>query len=643
MRLWGTEMADKAFPLSKKEYLDHIKTFQTSAENYMANNLHPQWKKNEYVYRLIHENKTLTTDPRYRHRSKLYIPKARNAVTRKLAAFIGTYFSSPDIVSLTPRKKHDRMLSEAAQLLFAATNYRLKHSMNFFLNCVFAWLDVMKYGRGCVCVGWDYEEKTTKKKEDVPLKDDLGVTEEIKQMEIVKIQVLKDEPTLRHVPVWNLFIAPSSDPINPVNSSPCLIEKLPVFVPEALRKWENGEWTIPKEVDLSKKTEAEDYLERFRWKPSEFEQAIDAEKADETDKKPWRQLEIWKCFVNVDGRDVFFLSLKGEHMLTDPEDVEGKWPCQGRPYVMGGILPDSTNAYWDSFLEIVEPLQREINAIRNQRRDNITLALNKKLLVRRTAGIDTNSLLFSRPGAPILGDDIGEMAVRELMYQDVTSSSYKEQQLNEVAFEETTGITPYNMGTQRPGMNQTATGTSILTEEANTVNSMELRIINETFIIPLLEMVVQFEQEFENEEVLRHVADEEGIDFDAIWTREAIEAKFDIEVNAGIGSTSREIRMRNLGMFLDRGMAINTQYGAPVINLLQFVKEGMPLAGFDNPDRFVNANVVALVMSKFGQSAGMNLQEPTQPPAQLVNPGNSGGSQVESMQGYGGDPQIYRQ
>ena len=101
--------------------------------------------------------------------------------------------------------------------------------------------------------------------------------------------------------------------------------------------------------------------------------------------------------------------------------------------------------------------------------------------------------------------------------------------------------------------------------------------------------------------------------------------------------------MRNLGMFLDRGMAINTQYGAPVINLLQFVKEGMPLAGFDNPDRFVNANVVALVMSKFGQSAGMNLQDPTQPPAQLMNPGNSGGSQVESMQGYGGDPQIYRQ
>ena len=330
-------------------------------------------------------------------------------------------------------------------------------------------------------------------------------------------------------------------------------------------------------------------------------------------------------------------------MLTEPEDVEAKWPCLGRPYVMGGILPDATNAYWDSFLEIVEPLQREINAIRNQRRDNITLALNKKLLVRRTAGIDTNSLLFSRPGAPILGDDIGEMAVRELMYQDVTSSSYKEQQLNEVAFEETTGITPYNMGTQRPGMNQTATGTSILTEEANTVNSMELRIINETFIIPLLEMVVQFEQEFENEEVLRHVADEQGIDFDQVWTRDAIEAKFDIEVNAGIGSTSREIRMRNLGMFLDRGMAINTQYGAPVINLLQFVKEGMPLAGFDNPDRFVNANVVALVMSKFGQSAGMNLQDPTQPPAQLVNPGNSGGSQVESMQGYGGDPQIYRQ
>ena len=198
------------------------------------------------------------------------------------------------------------------------------------------------------------------------------------------------------------------------------------------------------------------------------------------------------------------------------------------------------------------------------------------------------------------------------------------------------------MGTQRPGMNPTATGVSILTEEANTVNAMELRIVNETFMVPLLRMHAQFEQAFESEEIMRYVADEEGIDFDSVWTDEAIEGEYHIEVDAGIGATSRELRLRNLGMMLDRAMALNTQYGAPVMNLIQFARDAMPLAGFENPDKYVNENVLNMVMSKFGQVAGMNLMDPTQGPARLISPANSGGSQVESMQGYGGDKQIYR-
>jgi len=637
---WGTEMG---LPLKNSEYLERVKSFQSSSEKYMESHLHGQWKKNRNMFKLIHENQALMTDPRYRHRSKLYIPKARNAVMRKLAAFLSTYFSNPDVVSVKPRRKRDPVMAQAAALLHSCMNYRLKNTMNFFLNTLFAWLDIMQYGRGAVCMGWDYQEETTKRKETLPLKDEDGIPEDIIEQTVETVKVLKDEPTLRHVPLWNLFLAPTADPIDPVNSSPCLVERIPVFTYDAVKKFKGSEWNAPKDVDLEEKGKLDEFLEGYAWKPSSIEDEIYGEDKDGFTKNAlWQQIEVWKCFVNVDGEDVYFLSLRGEHMLTEPERVEDKWPCRGRPYILGGIIPDSGLVYWPSFLEIVEGLQREMNAIRNQRRDNVTLALNKKLLVRRNTGIDTNSLLYSRPGAPILGDDIGEMAVRELRYEDVTSSSYKEQQINEQAFEEATGITPYNMGTQRPGMNPTATGVSILTEEANTVNAMELRIINETFMVPMLRMHAQFEQAFESEEIMRYVADEEGIDFDSVWTDEAIEGEYHIEVDAGIGATSRELRLRNLGMMLDRAMAINTQYGAPVMNLIQFARDAMPLAGFENPDKYVNENVLKMVMSKFGQVAGMNLMDPTQGPARLISPANSGGSQVESMQGYGGDKQIYR-
>jgi hypothetical protein len=263
--------------------------------------------------------------------------------------------------------------------------------------------------------------------------------------------------------------------------------------------------------------------------------------------------------------------------------------------------------------------------------------------------------LYSRPGAPVLGDDIGDMAVRELIYQDVTSSSYKEQQVTEQNFEEVTGITPYNMGTQRPGMNQTATGVGILTEEANTGIVMEMSILNETMMVPVLEMVTQFIQAYESENVLRHVADKEGIDFDTVWNREAIEGKYDVEIQAGVGSTSREMKFRNLGMIIDRAMAMNQSYGLPVMNVIEMVRDALPLAGQKNADRYINQNVVDMVMAKFQQTGQTALQNPMLMPPQAMAGGTGGqgipsimpeqggeGGGVESGQGFGGEPQPYR-
>jgi len=635
--------------LTNKEYLKRVRTFKDSCEKYLDTNQITQWKKNDNMYRMIHENKAIETDARYKHRSKLYIPKARNAMIRKLAAYVATYFSNPDVVNLQPRLKGNAEMEQAAKLLFSAVNYRLKYSYKFFLNAVFAWFDMMKYGRGIVTMGWDYIEDTKKVKE--PKLDDMG-TPTGEDVTLEEVIVLKDEPNMRHVPLTHLFVAPNANPIDPINTSPILIEKMPVFVYDAKQRIESGEWKKPEDYE-------KDFdFSPYGWSPTEFDEEIYPEETIDFDKNPeWQQIEVWRCFVNLDGKDMFFLSLTDQHMLTDPEDAEEKFPCRGRPYVMGGIIPDPQTVYWPSFLETVDGLQRELNAIRNQRRDNVTLALNKKILVRSNCGIDLGSLLYSRPGAPIVGNDIGEMAVRELVYTDVTSSSYKEQQMNEQAFEETTGITPYNMGAQRPGMNQTATGTSVLTESANTGIVMDMSFINETFMIPVLEMATQFVQAYENEATLRHVADQEGIDFDTIWTRDAIEAKYDVEVQAGVGSTNREMKFRNLGMLIDRAMALNTQYGAPVMNIIEMVKDALPLSGHMNPDKYINQQVIDAIMAKFGQVTQTSLQNPALMPPNLMNPANSGGAGIpsvmpaqggpggsgqESGQGFGGDSQIYR-
>ena len=94
-------------------------------------------------------------------------------------------------------------------------------------------------------MGWDYQEETTKEKEALPLKDEDGITEDIIEQTVDTVKVLKDEPTLRHVPLWNLFLAPTADPIDPVNSSPCLVERMPVFAYDAA-SGQGGEWNAPR-------------------------------------------------------------------------------------------------------------------------------------------------------------------------------------------------------------------------------------------------------------------------------------------------------------------------------------------------------------------------------------------------------------
>lgn len=622
---------------SPKKALQLVRDFESSNRKYLEANVYDRWRRNEHMYRLEHENTTLTNDPRYKHRSKLYIPKTRNAIRRILASIIGTYFSNPDVINLNSRRTGDQRLIDASQLLMAAVNYRLTHTVKFFTIAMFAILDVLKYGRGVVTMGWDFEEEEYTRTELVEVEDENGEIQ-LEEQEMTYRRILKDEPNMRHVKIWNIYLSPSANPIDPINTSPVLIEKMPIFLHEVKDKIKSKEWKKPKGI-----SDDEDWGE-FVWKPSQFEMEEYGEPdiARDEDSPSWMMIEVWKCFVKFGGKDWYFISLKGNHALTDLEEVEEKFPCRGRPYIMGGSEPDTGKVWWQGIAELTESLQREINAIRNQRRDNVTLALNKKILIRNTAGIDVNSLLYSRPGAPITGDDISDLSIRELVYQDVTSSSFKESQETERWYEETSGITPYNMGVQRPGMNQTATGVSILSEEANTIISMIIRILNETFMIPTLQMVVQFEQLFETEEVLRQVAQDKGIDFDMVWTREAIENQYDIEVNAGVGSTSREARFRSLGMIIDRAMAINAQYAAPVMNVIELVRDALPLAGHMNPDKYINEQVIQLIMSKFGQVAQGSLANPMAPPPQLLGPGQSGGNQIESMQGAGGDNQIYR-
>ena len=124
-----------------------------------------------------------------------------------------------------------------------------------------------------------------------------------------------------------------------------------------------------------------------------------------------------------------------------------------KPFVITSFDPRPGEFYGFSAVELVEHLQHELNTTRNQRIDNVSFVLNRMWKVRRNADVDENELV-SRPHGVIYvdnPDDVVEMAMN-----DVTSSSYREEDIIKQDMDNTLGAPAVVRGVE-PERRQTAT------------------------------------------------------------------------------------------------------------------------------------------------------------------------------------------
>jgi len=145
-----------------------------------------------------------------------------------------------------------------------------------------------------------------------------------------------------------------------------------------------------------------------------------------------------------------------------------------------------------SLIESFKPLQKELNILRSQRRDNISLILNKIFIYDMLAGeIDLDSL-FSAPGNVILAS--GKGALDELEIKDVTGSAFKEAQDLVHDMESTTGMWPYARGAT-PRRRETATGIIRLQQAAQARPELGIRKLDEYILKPLCRRLIIYLRE----------------------------------------------------------------------------------------------------------------------------------------------------
>lgn len=257
-------------------------------------------------------------------------------------------------------------------------------------------------------------------------------------------------------------------------------------------------------------------------------------------------------------------------------------------------------------IDAIKPLQRDINLLRSQRRENISLILNKLFTYDMLAGEVDLTTLFSAPGNVILQQG---KCIDELVTTDVTASSYKEEQSLIYDLQSVLSFWDYGRGAT-PKRRETATGIIRLQQAAQARNEWHLRKLDAYILQPLCKRIITYIRESLPKEDAKAIVGEEYF--------ESIEKFYDLDPND-----------------LKRGIHIR-----PLTDSISSVKEidtNQFLQAFDRLIRIQGVNTTALIkvlLQKLGQR---NIKEiltavPTQAGQDATAQALKG-----AMQGAGGD------
>lgn len=197
-------------------------------------------------------------------------------------------------------------------------------------------------------------------------------------------------------------------------------------------------------------------------------------------------------------------------------------------------------------LEIIEKLVHEINDIRNQRLDAVTLMLNNVLVANRTAGIDPDDLEM-RPGAIIWANDPN--AIRPLVQHAPIPIGWQEEQVSRFDIQQATGNWGYNQG-QTPTRRETATTVLALQRASSKRFGLKLRMAEETSFRRQVQMRIVSAQHFLPPERVIRVAGQAGIEpEELVIRRDDLRGSFDF-VTSVVPPEPREAKRAQLAQIL---------------------------------------------------------------------------------------------
>lgn len=572
------QMPTEAGGLTAGQWLGRAQLVDRAATTWFDASHRQRIQKNYSHFRGRHAAESKYSSANYsRHRSALFRPKTRSMMRRTEAAAAVAFFSTSDLLSVTPWDESDQDQVDACNVAQSVLQYRLENtSMKWFQTLIGA---VQDAGVGGVVISrqeWMYRTSPY---------ESIGKDGKRQGGE----DVIEDRPTITLVPVENFKFDPGCDWRDVVGTSPYLEEKIQRYVHDIradahrvnkatgqaiYEQLTDREWTMAcrKDYDSIRNERAGNHVDKYD---------------QETGIPDYNLVVVFRHTMRVNDVDWYFETLDNLMLLSMPRPVEEIWPHLEpgeRPYAMGSLTLETHQPIPDSPVGIISSIQEETNELTNLRIDTNRMSLMSRWKVRRGANVDVPMLMSSIPGSGIVMDNIST-DLQELKTGDVGQAAFAQEDRLNLDIDEASGNFSLASIASNRKLGETVGGMNLLSGDANQVKEYELRTFSETWVEPVLNQLHALEAAYETDrELLTQVCASTNLPLERVL--QVIDLRVRVRVNVGFNATSPEKRIARLTMGLGAINQLYPEYVQQSSNKGEVIKEIFGALGYKDGSRF---------------------------------------------------------
>lgn len=568
------EAEDTLITLSREAYY--------SSKTWWDSSIRAQIERNLRAYNNRHPAGSKYHTEQYRKKSKIFRPKTRTAIRKSAAATAKAFFSSSDIVHCSPVNDADEAQVMGAELHMALINFRMQQKQTYWYQTVVGAITDADT-TGVVISKQDWRFVTTTRQYEEEYMDQSGAA----FMQIVEEEEpLEDRPQVMLVPIENMRFDPACDWRDPINTSPYLIEMVPMYIDtiQELQQRKNPVTGQPYYKPVIEGMLAASIHQDW----DSVRKAREGDRIDKYDNdtmvRAHQSVWVHKHIMRIGGKDYCWDTIGSEIALTDMQPLEELYLTGSRPYVMGYSNIEPHKIYPAGKPELIDGLQEEANDIANLRLDNVKLALNKRYFAKRGAGIDIRSLVRNVAGSvTMMGNPATDIKISET--KDVTGSAYEEQDRLNADIDDLLG--DFNSGSVQTNrsLNETVGGMEMMSAGASMITEFDIRTFAETWYEPVLRQLVELEAAYETDVAVLHVAGGQAGMNDIEAMLQVITQPVRVKVNVGFDATNPEKRIQRLSIGLQTIRAFAPDLAAKVDGS-ELVKEVFGALGYADGVRF---------------------------------------------------------